>query len=87
MLRLSRLAIYLLLFSSTATAQTAVINTLAGGGPNNVSATSAAVGQVDGIVGDAAGNWYFSGSDRGRVFKVDTAGNLTVIAGTGAGRP
>ena len=87
MLRIARSAFYLVILAAAAAAQVPTINTFAGGGPSNVAAISAAIGQVDGIIGDAAGNWYFSGSDLGRVFKVDPAGNLTVLAGTGFNGP
>jgi trimeric autotransporter adhesin len=62
-----------------------LINTLAGGGPNNLAATSSSIGSPFGVAKDASGNLYFAdnSSSQSRVFKVDTSGTLTVIAGTG----
>jgi sugar lactone lactonase YvrE len=64
-------------------AQAQNIATVAGGGPNNVPALSAGVAP-GGIARDASGNIYFSDSFNNRVFKVDTSGLLTVVAGNGS---
>src|SRR5947208_2651684 len=56
------------------------IYTVAGGGPNNVPALSAAIGP-SGMVFDASGNYYLA--DGSRVFRVDRNGQLTVYAGVG----
>jgi hypothetical protein len=76
----------LLLVSVAASAQQDVINTLAGGGPNNVPATSANVGWPVAVAVDSSGNYYFatSASAEYRVFKVNTSGTLTVFAGNGS---
>ncbi len=69
------------------------IGTVAGGGPNSLTATSAGIGFAGGVARDAAGNTYITDSYSSQVFKVDTTGNLTVIAGnsfmgyTGDGGP
>jgi hypothetical protein len=58
------------------------ISTLAGGAPpaTPVAATSASIGNPWEVATDAAGNVYFTGL--GCVFKIDTSGVLTRIAGT-----
>lgn len=60
------------------------ISTVAGGGPNNVTAVNASIGHAVGIAFDTLGNTYIANGTSNRVFKVDTAGNLTVVAGNGA---
>ena len=59
-----------------------IITTVAGGGPNNLPAVSANV-NPEGVAVDAAGNFYIADSVQDRVFKVDTSGQLTVVAGIG----
>ena len=59
------------------------ISTVAGGGPNNLAALSASIGYPGSIARDAAGNTYIADSYSNHVFKVDTTGNLTVVAGNG----
>jgi uncharacterized protein (TIGR03437 family) len=60
------------------------IATFAGGGsPNGLSALGAPIGQPGGLVSDGAGNLYVSAQADNRVLKVDSAGRITVIAGTG----
>jgi len=48
------------------------------------AATSAQIGAIQGVAVDAKGNVYLSDTDNNRVRKVDTAGIITTIAGTGA---
>src|SRR5258706_397172 len=61
-----------------------IISTIAGGGPpNGAKATSVGLQPV-GIAVDAAGNQYISSQSDGRVYKVDTAGTVTVLAGGGS---
>jgi uncharacterized protein (TIGR03437 family) len=49
------------------------------GGP----ATAAQIGSIQGVAVDGRGNLYLSDTDNHRVRKVDTAGIITTIAGTG----
>ena len=78
--------VLLALLPIAAVAQTAdIINTYAGGGPNNVPATSAVVPDPASVALDSSGNIYFvagqvTAADN-RVFEVNTAGTLTLIAG------
>jgi hypothetical protein len=64
------------------------ITTVAGGGPPSgatplVSKTSASVGAPGAVKQDALGNTYIMDNNLGRVFKVDTLGNITLFAGNG----
>lgn len=68
----------ILLLVSTAGAQN--INTIAGGGPNKLSATSSAVGTPWKVVQQGAGVYFFSDPFTNRVFEVNN-GMLTVFAG------
>lgn len=63
--------------------QQGYINTVVGGGPNNMPAVSANVNGPDYIAFDAQGNYYYAAYYQQRVFKVDTTGKLTVLAGNG----
>jgi uncharacterized protein (TIGR03437 family) len=49
------------------------------GGP----ATSALIGNIQGVAVDWAGNLYISDTDHHRVRKIDTSGVITLVAGTG----
>jgi hypothetical protein len=69
------------LFAVAAPAQT--ISTVAGGGPpNGLVATTVPIGLPWGVVRDAAGNTYISDNLSNRIFKVDTSGKLSVVAGS-----
>ena len=57
-----------------------IITTVAGGGPNNVPAVSANI-NPEGVAVDAAGNLFIADIVTHHIFKVDTAGQLTVVAG------
>ncbi len=59
------------------------ISTVAGGGPNNLTALNASIGYPGSIAFDAAGNTYIADSYSSTVFKVDTSNNLTIVAGNG----
>jgi hypothetical protein len=76
----------MLFISGVASAQQDIINNYAGGGPNNVPATSAPTAQPTSVAYDNAGNYYFSTNytNQHRVFKVSTSGTLTVLAGEGS---
>ncbi len=60
------------------------ISTVAGGGPNNMTALNASIGHAVGIAFDTLGNAYIANGTSNRVFQVATSGNLTVVAGNGA---
>lgn len=64
-----------LLRAGIAGAQT--IETVAGGGPNNMPALNANIAYPEGVVTDGAGNFYIVSRDLNRVFRVDTQGQLT----------
>jgi uncharacterized protein (TIGR03437 family) len=69
-----------------------VINTIAGNGTAGFSgdsgpATSAALNGPSSVAVDAAGNVYFVDGFNLRVRKVDTAGTITTVAGSGSGFP
>jgi len=63
------------------------ITTVAGGGPpatgTAVSKTNTSIGAPAAVRQDHLGNTYILDNDFGRVFKVDTLGNLTLFAGNG----
>jgi sugar lactone lactonase YvrE len=60
-----------------------IISTFMGGGPGFMPATYADLNAPQGVVADAAGNFYVADFNANRVFKVDTTGTLTVFAGLG----
>jgi sugar lactone lactonase YvrE len=84
--RLVICAVILLLLSGAASAQQDYINVYAGGGPNNVAATTAPAYTPTNVAVDAAGNVYYSsqGSNyQHRVWKITkSTGILTIVAGT-----
>jgi sugar lactone lactonase YvrE len=60
------------------------ISTAAGGGPNNIPALSAGVSSPFSVAIDSSGNLYIAFPQlQHRIFKVDSAGQLTVVAGIG----
>jgi len=83
--RLVFCAVIMLFVSGVASAQQDIINNYAGGGPNNVPATSAPAALPVGVAVDGSGNLYFSSNytNQHRVFKVSSSGTLTVVAGNG----
>lgn len=60
-----------------------IISTFAGGGPNNLVATQANLNQPTSVAVDGNGNIYIASPEQHRIFKVDTSGTLTVMAGNG----
>jgi sugar lactone lactonase YvrE len=65
-------------------AQQDVINTVIGGGPNNMPATDANLNQPYQLAFDAQGNYFVAAAGQNRVFRVNPGtGVLTVFAGTG----
>lgn len=61
-----------------------IITTAIGGGPNNIPALDANLNDPYGVAVDSSGNYYIAAYNQQRVFKVNTSGTLTVVAGTGA---
>jgi hypothetical protein len=59
------------------------INTVAGGGVPSGPATATSVPGPTSIVRDASGNLYIAAPDSYYIFKVTTAGTLSIVAGTG----
>ena len=65
------------------------ISTLAGGGTSQYNqpggaATSYSLGNLQGLAIDKGGNLYVADSYYGAIYKLDTAGNFTVIASSGS---
>jgi streptogramin lyase len=60
------------------------IQTVAGGGPNNLPALEANLANPRATAVDSSGNTYIAAQGQNRVFKVDPSGTLTVVAGNGA---
>jgi hypothetical protein len=81
--RLVACAAIMLLISGVANAQQDFINNFAGGGPNNVPALTANLDNPTSTATDNAGNYYIVDPSQERVFKVDSSGTLTVVAGDG----
>jgi len=59
------------------------ISTIAGGGPNGLPATQSSIGYPESVALDGSGNIYLSDSYSNQVFKVDSTGKATVVAGNG----
>jgi hypothetical protein len=79
------LAMSFLLWPLGAHAQGVIINTVAGGAvPANGPALLTFLGPVTAVTEDGSGNIYLI-SPVGYAYKLDTSGNLTVIAGNGTG--
>jgi sugar lactone lactonase YvrE len=60
------------------------VQTIAGGGPNNLPALKSSLGAPAAVDIDGAGNLYVVDLFSERVLRVDPAGNVTVVAGSGA---
>jgi sugar lactone lactonase YvrE len=73
-----------LLLSLPALAQQDVITTTIGGGPNDIPALDSNLYTPDAVAADSSGNYYISAYNQNRVFKVNSSGTLTVLAGSGA---
>src|ERR1700752_4204587 len=60
------------------------ISSIAGGGPNNLSALKSSIGFPQAVAFDSAGNAYIANAYvPSQIFKVSTTGTLTLIAGNG----
>ena len=82
MRRLSVLVCLSALFSFSLTAQP-IINTYAGGPPASGTALQLPLPNPDAIATDNAGNTYIAIATLSTIYKLDSAGNLTRIAGNG----
>jgi len=72
-----------LLVSIPALAQD-IITTAIGGGPNGIPAIDANLYNPYGVSVDSTGNVYIAAFNQNRVFKVNTSGTISVVAGSGA---
>jgi trimeric autotransporter adhesin len=72
-----------LMISTSGLAQD-VITTYIGGGPNGIPALDAFLYNPYQVAVDASGNVYVAAYNQHRVFKISTAGTITVVAGSGA---
>jgi sugar lactone lactonase YvrE len=70
--------IFCMLASTVASAQLYVISTIAGGAP---PPTPPPLGSVLGVVADVGGNVYIASSELNAVFRLDSSGVLTRVAG------
>jgi len=68
---------------TTGTIHTIIGNGTAGFAGDNGPASAAQIASPTGLALDAAGNLYIADFDNNRVRKVDTAGNVTTVAGDG----
>ncbi len=80
--------VYSFLFLSAISVHSQIISTVVGtgiSGDNGISgpATAAAIDFAIGVVTDNVGNLYFADGNNNKIKKVDTAGIITTIAGTG----
>ena len=80
---MTRSIILLTLVSATAFAQQDWMTTFIGGGPNGIPALQSDVNDPAAVRLDSAGNYYIAACSANRVFKVNTGGTLTVVAGLG----
>ena len=60
-----------------------VISTVIGGGPSDMPALDANLSNPVAVAVDSSGNYYIAANFQNRVFKVDSTGLLTVLAGNG----
>lgn len=77
-------AVLLSLIPAARAQQQHIITTVAGGLPNHVPATQAAISAPAPVVKDSAGNLYTADLSRNAVYKIDSSGQLTIVAGNGA---
>src|SRR5579883_1596577 len=80
-----RTVVIILGINLSALAQQYTVTTIAGGAapPAPMSALNASIGIVSGITADSLGNIYFVSGSAFSVFKVNSSGTLTVVAGNG----
>src|SRR2546421_184624 len=70
-------------FAATPRIRNNIIHTYAGGGPDGVPALSANIPVPTAVATDFAGNIYIAAPWGDRIFVVDTAGKIRVVAGSG----
>jgi sugar lactone lactonase YvrE len=83
-IRLAAGAIFMIVLIAPAVWAQSTVRTIAGGGPNNLPALKSSLGSPAAVAIDGAGNVYVVDLFSERVFRVDTTGNVTVVAGDGA---
>jgi len=71
-----------LLFPQVSLAQY-MINTIAGGGPNNLPALQSGLGYTSGIARDSGGNTYIADAYSSQILRISSSGTVTVAAGNG----
>jgi hypothetical protein len=81
--KILKLVLALVLLAPQALVAQYAISTLAGGGPNNLTALNSSIGYPGSIAFDSSGNTYIADSFSSRVFEIDSSGNLAVVAGNG----
>ncbi len=84
MMRFVCLALLIAASASKAFSQQGIITTIAGGGANSPVALSAYIAPSS-VAVDSLGNIFIASSGMHEVLRVDPLGNLTQVAGTGAG--
>jgi trimeric autotransporter adhesin len=80
---LSSIALAFLLFAPQLLQAQYSIKTVAGGGPNNLTALNASVGVAGSTVLDLNGNTYVADAFSSRILKIDPSHNITIVAGNG----
>jgi sugar lactone lactonase YvrE len=80
-----RAALAMLLLGPIAPAVSAqnTVETVVGGGPNNLPASKSSMDSPSTVALDGAGNLYVAAFNLGRIFRVAINGNVTVVAGIG----
>jgi ASPM-SPD-2-Hydin domain-containing protein/HYDIN/CFA65/VesB family protein len=82
-MRLQKLLALALAVVAPVAVRAQTITTVAGGGSTNVPALPYSIGGPEGVIKDGLGNVYILDNFFSRIFKVDTAGNMTIFAGNG----
>jgi sugar lactone lactonase YvrE len=83
-IRLAAVAVFVIELIAPAVWAQNTVQTIAGGGPNNLPALKASLGSPAAVAIDGGGNVYFVDLFSERVLKVGTTRNVTVVAGDGA---
>jgi sugar lactone lactonase YvrE len=83
-IRLAALASFVIGLMALAVWAQNTVQTIAGGGPNNLPALKSSMGVPAAVYIDGAENIYVADSYTNRIYKVDTTGTVTIVAGNGA---